>query len=63
MIDHLKRNLDLAVILISHDLDYVARYADWVILLDKTILKQGRPGEVYRSAEFGRVFGETGVSA
>lgn len=55
--DYLKKNFDLAIILISHDLDYVAKYADKVLLLDKTILKQGTPKEVYASKEFGRIFG------
>lgn len=63
LIDYLKRNFDLAVILISHDLDYVAKYADWVVLLDKTVLKQGSVREVYRSGEFKQVFGGTGVYA
>lgn len=58
MMDELKRNFDLAVILISHDLDYVAKYADWVVLLDKTVLKQGTVREVYHSREFQQVFGE-----
>lgn len=57
LMDYLKRNFDLAAILISHDLDYVAKYADWVILLDKTVLKQGTVREVYRSSEFKKVFG------
>ena len=61
LMDYLKQNFDLAVILISHDLDYVAKYADWVILLDKTVLKQGTVKDVYKSPEFGRVFGETEV--
>ena len=61
LMDYLKQNFDLAVILISHDLDYVAKYADWVILLDKTVLKQGAVKDVYKSPEFGRVFGETEV--
>ncbi len=61
LIDYLKRNFDLAVILISHDLDYVAKYADWVILLDKTVLKQGTVKEVYGSSQFRQVFGDTGV--
>lgn len=55
---HLKENYDLAVVLISHDLDYVARYADKVILLDGTIKRQGTAKEVYRSPEFAAVFGE-----
>lgn len=53
----LKENYDLAVVLVSHDLDYVARYADKVILLDGTIKKQGTAKEVCRSPEFAAVFG------
>lgn len=63
LMDYLKKNFDLAVILISHDLDYVAKYADRVVLLDKTVLKQGTAGEVYASSEFKQVFGEAGVYA
>lgn len=54
--DYLKRHYDLAIILISHDLDYVARYADHVVLLDKTVLKQGSPKEVFESSAFASVF-------
>lgn len=54
--DYLKKHYDLAIILISHDLDYVAKYADHVILLDKTVLRQGTVKEVYGSPEFERVF-------
>lgn len=54
--DYLKKHYDLAIILISHDLDYVAKYADHVVLLDKTVLKQGTVREVYDSPEFERIF-------
>lgn len=54
---YLKENFDLSIILISHDLDYVAKYADKVILLDKSILKEGTPKEVFSSKEFQDVFG------
>ena len=54
--DYLKTHYDLAIILISHDLDYVAKYADRVILLDKTVLKQGSTKEVFGSKEFEEVF-------
>ncbi len=53
---NLKENYDLAVILISHDLNYVKRYADKVVLLDQTILKQGSVEEVFSSSEFTEVF-------
>jgi zinc transport system ATP-binding protein len=54
--DDLKKSYDLAIILISHDLDYVAKYADKVILLDTTVVKQGSAGEVFDSPEFARIF-------
>ena len=57
----LKKNYDLAVILISHDLEYVKRYADKVILLDQTVLLQGSAKEVFHSREFGEVFTESGL--
>jgi zinc transport system ATP-binding protein len=54
--DYLKNHYDLAIVLISHDLDYVAKYADRVVLLDQTVLKQGSVREVYQSPEFERIF-------
>lgn len=57
-IDTLKKNYDMAIILVSHDLDYVARYADQVVLLDKTIKKEGKPEEVFESKEFKNTFGK-----
>lgn len=55
--DYLRRNYDMSIILISHDLDYVAKYADKVVLLDKAILAEGNPKEVFESDAFGHVFG------
>ena len=56
-ISELKKHYDLAIILISHDLDYVAQYADQVILIDGTVKKQGTVRQVYESEEFHKVFG------
>lgn len=56
-ITYLKDHYDLAIILISHDLDYVKKYADHVVLLDKTVLTQGTVKEVFESPEFAGVFG------
>ncbi len=56
-ISELKKHYDLAIILISHDLDYVAQYADQVILIDGTVKKQGTVRQVYESEEFQQVFG------
>lgn len=57
-INTLLANYDVAVIMVSHDLAYVEKYADHVVLLDKKILKEGTPKQVFESVEFRRVFGE-----
>lgn len=59
--EYLQEHFDLAVILISHDLDYVKKYADHVVLLDERILAQGTPKEVYGSEAFRKTFAEAEV--
>ena len=59
-IDRLKKEYDLAIILISHDLEYVLKYADEVVLLDKKIIKRGTAADVFASREFSSVFGDIG---
>ena len=54
---YLKKNYDLAIIIVSHDLDYVRKYADKVVLLERTVLASGTPGAVFNSEEFKRTFG------
>lgn len=56
-IDKLKCNYDLAMIIVSHDFEFVRKYADHVILIDKVIIKEGTPDEVLGSNEFKMVFG------
>ena len=48
LINKLKKEYDISIILVSHDLDLVKQYADKVILLNKTILKEGTPEEAFR---------------
>ena len=55
-INYLKENYDLAIIMISHDFEYVKKYADNVILLDRTIVKK-ESEEVFKSEEFKKEFG------
>lgn len=57
LVNKLKRESDISIILVSHDLDLVKKYADKVILLDKTTIKQGTASEVFESEEFKEVFG------
>ena len=42
IINRLKTKYDMSIILVSHDLELVRKYADKVILLDKEILKEGK---------------------
>ena len=55
-VDELKRKNHMAILLVSHDLDVVERYADRVCLMQGTIVKQGVPEVVFDSPEFEQVF-------
>lgn len=56
ILNELKNSYDMSIILVSHDLDLTAKYADSVVLLNKTVLKEGTPQEVMESREFKDVF-------
>lgn len=58
IISRLKAEYDMSIILVSHDLDLANKYADKVILLDKKVIKEGRPEDVFKSLEFKNRFGE-----
>lgn len=55
-VDELKRKNHMAILLVSHDLDVVRRYADRVVLMQGTVIKQGSPETVFDSEEFAQVF-------
>ncbi len=52
----LKKSYDLSIILVSHDLDLMAQYADDVVLIDKTVTAIGTPEEVMASEAFKQTF-------
>ena len=52
LVNELKRKYDMSILLVSHDLDLVRKYADKIILLDKEVIKEGTPDEVFNSLEF-----------
>ena len=56
MLDEVRTQYDLSILLSTHDFATLEEYADKVILLQSTVLKVGRPGEVLGSPEFQQVF-------
>lgn len=57
----LRKKHHMAVLLVSHDLSLVKKYADHVVLLDKQVLVQGKTDEVFASPAFEKVFGKGAV--
>ncbi len=57
MLMQMRQTRHMAILLVSHDLRFVREYADHVVLLEKSVLTQGTPGEVFTSPEFSAVFG------
>ncbi len=56
LLEELKKQ-DMVILLVSHDLSFVARHADRVLLLDKTVQAYGTPKEVFGSKAFADTFG------
>lgn len=57
LVSDLRENHDLSIILVSHDLNLVAKYADRVILLDGTVICNGTPEDVFNDDRAQNVFG------
>jgi zinc transport system ATP-binding protein len=49
MVSDLRRAYDLSILIISHDLAEVARFADRLVFLNRTILSDGPPADVLAS--------------
>ena len=47
----------MAVLLVSHDLGLIRKYADKVVLLDKTVVAEGEADDVFRTEAFKDAFG------
>ena len=61
MLDEIRKEYDLSILMITHDFSILDRYADQVVLLDRTIVCQGSPGEVLSSDAFRQIFHRGGV--
>ena len=55
MLDEVRTQYDLSILLSTHDFATLEEYADKVILLQSTVLKAGKPPEVLSSPEFREV--------
>lgn len=56
-VSELRQNYDLSVILVSHDLELVAKYADRVIMLNRTVISSGTPKQVFSDERAMKSFG------
>lgn len=62
MLDEIRRNYDLSILMTTHDFAMLPAYANQVVLIDKSIVCQGTPAEVLNSDGFQRVFHRKGGS-
>jgi len=56
LLSRLRREYDLAVLLVSHDLATLARFADRMVFLDRRIVCEGSPAEVLRDPRVREAF-------
>lgn len=60
MLDEIRKTYDLSILMTTHDLSTLDKYADQVILIDHTVLAKGTPREVLSSEAFVNVFHRKG---
>lgn len=56
-VSELRQNYDLSIILVSHDLELVSKYADRVIMLNRTVISSGTPKQVFSDERAMKSFG------
>lgn len=57
LVTELRDNYHMAILLVSHDLPLIKKYADKTIVLDKTVVISGDTEEVFASKEFKATMG------
>jgi len=58
LVSSLRRDYDITILLITHDLDLVAKHADRIVFINKNSAVSGTVAEIYGSKEFIKVFGK-----
>ena len=56
MLDEIRKNYDLSILMTTHDFSMLPRYADQVVLIEHGVRIQGTPETVLNSPEFHRAF-------
>ena len=56
MLDEIRKNYDLSILMTTHDFSMLPRYADQVVLIDHGVKIQGTPEVVLNSEEFSKAF-------
>jgi zinc transport system ATP-binding protein len=56
MLNTIRQNYDLSILMTTHDFSILRKHADQVILVDGTVLRTGTPDSVLSSSEFTRLF-------
>ena len=56
MLDELRQDYDLSILMTTHDFGMLPRYADQVVLIDHAVIEQGSAEEVLNSSGFQNIF-------
>lgn len=62
MLDEIRQEYDLSILMTTHDFSILPRYADQVVLIDHGVKKMGTPAQVLSSEEFRQAFHMKGGS-
>lgn len=57
-LDYLRKRYDLTVVIVSHEMDVVSRFADHVLCVNKTLQCAGTPDEVMTHAHMRELYGD-----
>jgi len=60
MLDEIRHNYDLSILMTTHDFTSLARYADQAVLISRRVLCQGDPKTVLSSQAFREIFHSKG---
>lgn len=56
MLDEIRKTYDLSILMTTHDFSMLPRYADQVVLIDRSVRIQGKPDAVLSSDAFHQAF-------